>query len=143
MFGHLTCRQARQNSKQQIKMSLPSSTFTLNIGAPAADVVFGNATRNGNSVVYTAPSPQGDLEGRPSCRVSHERTRSGITKSLVQFIFPNYDSELNKYVGFDSVNLTLNRTGLSSTANGEKLLEAVEEFLELADVRAAIAQAII
>jgi hypothetical protein len=109
-------------------MGLPSS-ITLNVGSPAADIIFSGAVVSGASVTYYAPSPQGDLEGRPSLRVSHETTKTGIVRSLVKIVVPIWDNTNKKYVGSWTKNDTLIRPAASAVQGGKDVLEMGAEFL--------------
>jgi hypothetical protein len=109
-------------------MSLPSS-ITLNVGSPAADIVFANSVQlSGSSRAYYAPSPQGDLEGRPTLTISHERTKSGIVRTNAQFIFPIYNSSSLKYEGFIKSDLNLTRPAVAPLALAGKALECAQEL---------------
>lgn len=118
------------------------STITLNVGTPAADIVFADNTQlSGTSTLYFAPSAQSDLEGRPSLRVSHETTKAGVVRSLAQFLFPQFNSDSGKYEGFVKIDLVLSRSKTTKVSESLKAVEAVQE-LPVA-VRDALAKALI
>lgn len=109
-------------------MGLPT-TITLNVGSPAADVVYDDVIKSGSSVQYSAPSPQGDIQGRRVLRVSHETTKAGVVRSLVRIEYPIFDSDSGTYKGLGSVNVVLARPGTAPVQLGKDLLESVAEFL--------------
>lgn len=119
-------------------MSLPA-TITLNVGSPAADVVYSDPRRVGNAIVYTAPSPQGDLAGALSLRFSSERTKGGIERTLVQFVTPLYNSTDKVYVGTRTTDLVVKRPVGASVAGSEAEIEKIQELSSI--VRTAIAAA--
>lgn len=106
-----------------------ASTITVNVGSPAADVIYTDAVRSGSSIVYYGPSAQNDLQGRKTLRVSHETRKAGVVASLVQFKLPIYDSGSSKYTGEAVVNLTLIRPGNLPVQSGKDLLESIAEFI--------------
>lgn len=131
------------NRKQQKNMSFPATSFTLSIGSPGVDITYGSATRSGNTVMYSAPSPQADLDGRPTIRVSHERTKGKIVKTLIQLTRPFFDADRDVYDGYETINMTYIRKGGISLADGKKSLETMRKFLALAGVEDGIVEATI
>lgn len=117
------------------------TTITLNIGSPAADVVFTQASRQGNEAIYFAPSPQGDLEGRPQLRVAHETTKSGLVRTLCRFSFPVYVSSTATYDGAITASHTLVRKNNAPLATADKVLEAAQEVLAVSGVRSSLGDA--
>jgi len=102
-----------------------SDTYTLNVGSPAADVVFNVSTRNNNESVYYADSPNGDLAGRYSLRVSNEETSGGLVRTLVQFKKPyQVGGEYGQHV---QANVTLTRPAEASLTDVDEILEMVQE----------------
>lgn len=101
-------------------MSLPDS-LTLNDGT--VNEVYSNKVRNGNQVVYFAPSPQGDIAGRPTLTISQEMTKAGIAKATVVLTRPVYDAVFSKYVGF------LKNT-IGSTQNGKETVDGRNKELK-------------
>lgn len=118
-------------------MPIPS-TITLNVGSPAADVVFTDSIRQGLKLLQNAASPQGDLAGQPSLRVEHETTSKGIVRSLVQIRVPQYDSETKSYPKTVQVNVVTTRPDTVSTAECDRVLEMAQELLAVSGVRAAL-----
>lgn len=120
-------------------MAFPSS-ITLNIGSPAADVVFSDKQPGtGNmETVYYAPSPDADLAGRRELRISHDKTRGGIVRSNVRFRFPKKDTVTGKYNRFITGSITLNRTEYETLASVDEVLEAVQEVCAVSGFRAAV-----
>jgi len=85
-------------------MSLPS---TISAGS---SVTFDDASNiNGNTVVYYAVSPQGDLTGRPTARFAQEKTKAGIQRSLQSTQWPVYNDATGAYVGFVKIDTTISR----------------------------------
>jgi len=114
------------------------STITLNVGSPAADVVYGPKQTLGSTSIFYAPSPNSDLAGRPTLRVSHETTKSGVVRTLIQVRKPVLDAVTGKYVKPLQANLVLQRDGLSTLAEADEVLETIQEFLAVTDVRDAL-----
>lgn len=116
-----------------------ATSYTLNIGSPAADVVFDNQVKLAGAVVYTASSPQGDLEGRPSLTVTGVTRKNGLVSHLVNFKFPQWNSTLNKYDGYITAQMTVTRQGNHNVAQVERALEAIREFLNNSAGAASVA----
>jgi len=123
-------------------MGLPTSQ-TLTIGTPPTAVVFDDAVKVGNSVVYSAVSPQGDITGRPTLRVSQETTKAGIMRTLVSFNFPYWDSVKGVYDGSTTANLVLSRKTEHKTVNAATAIEAMHELMALAGWNVPIAIGVI
>lgn len=121
-------------------MSLPS-TITLNVGSPAADVVFDDKGVSGNESVYYAPSENGDLAGRIKLRVSHETTQAGIVKSLVQFVKPIADSN-GDYSSFIQANAVITRNSSEALTDVDEVMEMLQEVFAITDFRSDIGKAI-
>lgn len=122
-------------------MALPS-TITLNVGSPAADVVYASKTAlDGNAASYAAPSPQGDLTGRPTLRVSSETTKAGIERSLTGFQEPIYSSSKEAYSGYISSSYTFNRSLTVTRAVALRHVELMAKFLAVPANREAIVDA--
>jgi hypothetical protein len=97
-------------------MSLPSS-ITLTGGDPEVDLVFTDVSQlSGSSLVYYAPSPQGDLDGRPTLKISHETTGSGVKRSALILETPVLNPVTLKYGEFKKTTLTTNRKGTTPVA---------------------------
>jgi len=112
------------------------STITLNVGNPAADVVFERASGavGSNEAIYFAPSPNSDLAGRIKARVSHETTKSGIVKSLVQITEPVIDADGN-YSSFISTNHVVNRSSKADLDEVDRVMEMAQEIWAITDFR--------
>lgn len=122
-------------------MGLPTS-ITLNIGSPAADVVFTQVSETGSKATYVAPSPQGDLQGRPTLEVSHQTTKAGIMRSMSKFTFPRYNATTLKYDGeYVSYNVT-SRPTTGAVQGAKNAIEACAEFLDATN-RATIAEGLV
>lgn len=115
-------------------------TITLNIGTPAADVVFYNKQRGTNprETVYYADSPDADLAGRRELRIAHEESKGGVVRSNVRFRFPVKDSVTGKYNRFITGSATLNRTAYEQLAAADTVLEALQEVFAISGFRAAV-----
>lgn len=103
-----------------------STSYTLNVGSPAADVVFNVSYREGNESVYYADSPNGDLAGRYVLRVSHDESSSGLVRSLLQFKKPYQVS--GEYGQHIQANVTLTRPATAALADVDEVLEMVQEI---------------
>lgn len=121
-------------------MPLPSS-ITLNVGSPAADVIFTNQVKLANEVLYNAPSAQNDLQGRPILRFSSEKRKTGIVSTLMQVKIPVWNSVLQKYDGFVTAQMTLTRGEHHPVPIAKTALEMLRECLSnnTAEVSLAIA----
>lgn len=118
-------------------MGLPA---TITAGA----LVFDNVSNiSGSSVVYYAPSPQGDLEGRPTLRVSHESTKAGIRRSLISMVKPIYSASLGKYTGFEKADFVLNRPESASVAGAETTIEQMAVVIGLETVQDPVSQGLV
>lgn len=118
-------------------MSLPT-TITVNVGSPAADVVYGNVQREGNSVTYTAPSPQGDLEGVLSQRFASEKTGRGIVRTLHQTRLPVYNTVTGQYAGEVTIQTTVIRPATVPVTLTALALETHQESQAQTAVKDAI-----
>lgn len=125
-------------------MSLPA-TVTLNVGSPAANVVFANPTRMGKAVQYTAPSPNGDLAGQLSLIVSTETTKSGVERTLRKIVEPVLDSVTGKYDRRREVTIVLSRSRLDDhdANNVGRIQEMGSKLLDNTDVNSACLDAIL
>jgi len=118
-------------------MALPS-TITLNVGSPAANVVFGDRSVRDNETVYFAPSPNSDLAGRIKLRLSHEVTKTGIARSLVQFVYPILNVSTGKYDSSITCNATITRSETASLADVDEVMEMLQEVFAVTDFRTDI-----
>jgi hypothetical protein len=110
----------------------------------AGSVVFDNVSNiSGSSVIYYAPSPQGDLEGRPTLRVSHESTKAGIRRSLISLQKPIYNGTLGKYTGFEKADFVLNRPENALVANSELTMEQMATIIALETVQDPVTQGLV
>ena len=106
-------------------MSLPDS-ITLNDGT--VNEVYSNKVRNGNVVVYYAPSPQGDLAGRPYLTVSQETTKAGIAKATVALTRPVLNTVTGKYDSFLKNSIGSTQAGNQTVSAREKELKKLSVF---------------
>jgi hypothetical protein len=109
-------------------MSLPS-TLTLN------SVSFDEKVQlSGTSVVYYAASPNDDLFGRPSLRISTEITKAGIARTLVSLNRPIYDDSTGKYNGFTKTDLVINRAVTAPITDLDGDVHQIKDLLGVTDV---------
>lgn len=106
-------------------MPLPDS-ITLNDGT--VNEVYSNKIRNGSQVVYYAPSPQGDLAGRPTLTVTQEVTKAGIAKANVVLIRPVLNAATGKYDRFLKNNISSTQSGTDSVTVRDKELKKLSVF---------------
>lgn len=85
------------------------TTIKMNGDNGTSVLVFSNPTRDGNRIVYTAPSPQGDFEGRPTLEFSSNVSKGNVVGTLVKVTFPYWDSTAGKYDGFITHSTTIKR----------------------------------
>lgn len=116
------------------------NTITVNVGSPAADMVFSDVQKDGNNVSYSAASPQGDLAGMPILRFAAERSGKGIVRSVQQVRIPVYDTDSKQYKEV-TANLTLIRPDTVSTAICAKALEIICDAQAVSGVRDAMVSA--
>jgi len=121
-------------------MALPTTSFTLNVGSPAADRVFTKAEApNPGLALYYAPSPNGDLAGRTSLTVRHNASASGLVTTIAQFREPVLNASTGKYDSWIQSDVKVTRPDTAPLQAAKTGLELIEEFLELSDVRDALA----
>lgn len=113
---------------------------TITAGALALDNV---SNISGSSIVYYAASPQGDLEGRPTLRVSHESTKAGIRRSLISLTKPIYNASLGKYQGFEKLDFVMNRPETASVAGSETSMEQMATIIALETVQDPFTQGLV
>lgn len=106
-------------------MSLPD-TITLNDGT--TNEVYGSKVRNGSVVTYYAPSPQGDIAGRPTLVISQEITKAGIAKATVNLVRPVFDTSLGKYTGFLKNSISSTQNGIQSILGRTGELKKLSQF---------------
>jgi hypothetical protein len=51
----------------------------------------------GNIKYYSAPSPQGDVAGRPTLVITQSKSQKGILNLTMKFVDPVYDATLASY----------------------------------------------
>lgn len=121
-----TCAFRVQSPKLIDNMSLPA-TITVTDGVTPQ--VFGSPTREGgNSVVYFAPSANGDLLGRPTLRISHEVTKAGIVRATTTITTPVLDAS-GKYSSFTKEAFTSTQSGTAPTAGRVVRIKRVSDLL--------------
>lgn len=107
-----------------------ATSYTLSVSLPTpTDWAFGQQQLNGNTVSYVAPSPQGDLVGRPTMLFQTEQTKGGIVRSLVKINVPYYNSGSSSYTGSYTANLTLARPASLPELGSKQVLEMIAELI--------------
>lgn len=76
------------------------TTVTLTDGVTPE--IFDNQRSTPNGSTYNAPSPQGDLLGRPILRVESTTTPKKVVRGIAGFQRPLWDAVAGKYVYFNS-----------------------------------------
>lgn len=116
---------------------LPTS-ITTTTGSGDDETVFGDKRPTGaSSVIYYGPSPNNDLAGRPTVRVSHETTRQGVERSLVSVNIP-YRKDDGSYEQGETCNMTLNRKVNADVDRADLVVEMIAELLAQAGFRSEI-----
>jgi hypothetical protein len=123
---------------KQVMANLPSS-FAIDVTNGVDKTYAAAATSQLGVKQYFAASPEGDLAGRPTCKVRHSVSASGLVSTNVQFRTPILNGVTEKYDSWIQGDIKLTRSDLHGTAAVEDMIETLEEFLEVADVRAALA----
>lgn len=109
-------------------MSLPSP-ITLNVGNPAADVVFERIGPVGGSILYRADSPQDDLEGQRTLAVGHTRNAKGLVRTNLKIKVPVYNSTTGTYTGHIQADVTIQRLTTAPVADCQDVAEMAEKAL--------------
>jgi hypothetical protein len=104
-----------------------NDTITLNVGNPAADLVFERAYRQGNMSVFYAPSPNDDLAGRYVLTVSQEETSQGIARSMVSIKKPLQNAD-GEYDAFIKKTMTCTRPLDAALSDVDLVLECAQEI---------------
>lgn len=121
--------------------TLPTSTITLNVGSPAADKVFTRVESPTPGVaLYHAPSPNGDLAGRTSLTVRHNTSKSGLVTTIAQFRVPVLNDSTGKYDSWIQGDIKITRPDTAAIQAAKDVMECIEEFLEVSNVRDALAE---
>lgn len=89
-------------------------TLTLNNGT--SDVTFTKRSVDDGTVIWTAPSPQGDYEGTLRCKRTASKARSGVLSRDSEILVPYYVEDTG-YQGFLKVRVIL--TAKSDVPNAE------------------------
>lgn len=124
-------------TKTNKNMGLPTS---ITLGSEVFDDV---SKLSGTTVTYFAPSPQGDLIGRPSIRFSQEKTKAGIVRTLVSFQRPRFNEDTQKYEGFYKIDVVANRSESAPVATTESTYLNVKDLLGLAGIVSTLAKGLI
>lgn len=117
-------------------MSMPA-TLTLNVGSPAADVIFTSAVRQGRRVVLTASSPNDDLAGELSLTASSETTRSDIERTSLKVVEPKQNAD-GVYDRSIQCHVVLGRPRTADVDDVKRVLEMMADALDDTDVIEAL-----
>lgn len=98
---------------------LPDTIKVYSYSGSGFSLVFSNPTRIGRKTVYFAPSPQGDLEGRPTLTVSSERSKSGVIGTNYKIVYPVYAN--GAYDDYETVSFTQKRKARHPALLSKKL----------------------
>lgn len=95
-------------------MSLPTSITAVD--SNTVDVIFDEHRESGLSKEYVAPSPQGDLAGRPVAKVTQNPpTKNKVVSTKLVVDVPEYDATDETYDGFAGVDIVLRRKTTADT----------------------------
>lgn len=110
-------------------MSLPNP-ITLNVGNPAADVVYNrSATSPNGAALYKADSPQLDLQGRYDLTVRHETSSKGLVRTNLKIKVPVYNSTTEEYDGHIQADGTIQRKTTAPVSDVQDVIEQLEKAL--------------
>lgn len=122
--------------------NLPTTNITLNVGSPAADIVFvPQQAPTPGVTMYAANSPTGDLAGRQIMTNRHNTSASGLVTTIVQVRKPVLNSSTGLYDSWIQGDIKLTRPASAPIQGAKDMLEILEEYLEVTDVRNALAEA--
>lgn len=122
-------------------MATIPTTITLNVGSPAADAVFNKVESPSPGVtLLVAASPTGDLAGRWLLTQRHNLSKSGLMTSLTQFRIPVQNAVTGLYDTWIQGDLKITRPDTAPLQKAKTVMELIEEYLETANVRDAIAE---
>lgn len=100
------------------------------MGSPAADVVFSEVNDpQFGATSFVAPSPQGDLAGRPSIKIAHTNSKNGVERTLLQIKEPQFNATSETYDDHIQVNVTATRKTTAAVASVDRVLEMAEKAL--------------
>jgi hypothetical protein len=115
------------------------STFTLNVGATPADVIYTHSHYDGRNRIYTAPSATNDLSGRRILTIGDVVSAGGLRRTPMTWKLPvAIDGVYSQHIQFNGVLIRPDSIDLDLV---DELLESQQEFFAITDVRSAIASA--
>lgn len=121
-----------------------NTTYTATYGSPAVNLTYGSKVQlDGLAVEFSAPSPSGDLNGRPTLSISHARTKQGIIRTLVSLRTPQFTGSgptLTTKGFFTKLDLVLNRTADLPIEAAKVEIEKLISLLSEATMIDAISQ---
>lgn len=107
-----------------------NTSYTATSATLPGDTVYGNQVHlDGLGVEYKAPSPSGDLNGRPRLLISHTASKSGIVRTLLSLQTPQYVGDPAVEKGFTKVDLVLNRDAGLPQVNLKVEIEKIADLL--------------
>jgi len=114
-------------------------TITLNVGSPAADVVFANPKEIPSGKSMNAPSPTNDLVGRPVINIKETTSKQGIVSTLVQIKVPqaNADGIYDSHITFNG---SLQRKAAADLDEVDRVAEMGADFFANTTARTAIVE---
>lgn len=110
-------------------MSELPATITVNVGNPAADVVYTKHEGPKGQVLYMAPSPQGDLTGRPIIEIEYKDGKNDLAHANVKLRTPHYNGATSDYDGHAQVGFPVIRPGHFETQFTRDCCETMCEFI--------------
>lgn len=109
-------------------MSLPDSITLADI---VGNEVFSTPKDLPNGKLYVAPSPNSDLEGRPTLRVESQRTSKGIERTVLQLTRPLWDAASGTYPKYRTVTATVTRDESDNVTSVENDMVKLASFCSL------------
>lgn len=110
-------------------MSELPSTVTVNVGSPAADVVYTKHEGPQGQVVYMAPSAQGDLTGRNTIEIVFKDGKKDLAHATAKMVAPYYNSTSEEYEGHAQASLPLTRPKAVPVQFSRDVVETIVEFI--------------
>lgn len=120
-----------------------NTTYTVSYGSVPTNLTYSNKTQlDGLAVEFTGPSPTGDLNGRSTLTVSHNRTKQGIVRSLLSIRTPQYSGGTpNVQQGFTKVDIIINRAADLPLVKVTDEIDKIIDLLGEATIKTALSEA--
>jgi hypothetical protein len=106
---------------------------TLTVANGVSDIVFTHKRTDDNSVVWTAPSPQGDFDGLLRLDRKAVKTKGGILTRTFVFTTPVYNADAAKYTGFIQGRVSLSAPSTVPTTEVAKVAAMIVGVLDVTD----------